>query len=83
MNKQLTDVQKSEIKEGNNLTSATLTVFKKYHLENKEAECLIMDRVLMLTSENIHINNFMFEPLVDISILHLKQLYVEVKNLAN
>lgn len=47
MNKQLTDVQKSEIKEGNNLTSATLTVFKKYHLENKEAECLIMDRVLM------------------------------------
>ena len=38
-----------------------------------------MDRVLMLTSENIHINNFMFEPLVDISILHLKQLYMDIK----
>ncbi len=26
-----------------------------------------MKRVVMLTSENIHVNNFMFEPLVDIS----------------
>lgn len=40
-----------------------------------------MGKVLMLTSENIHFNNFMFEPLVDISILHLKQLYGEIKGL--
>lgn len=83
MNGQLTEAQKQEIKERGNLTSATLTVFKKYHIADKEAECLILDRVLMLTSENIHINNFMFEPLVDISILHLKQLYNEVKKLAH
>ena len=81
MNRQLTDAQKLEIQDGNNLTSSTLTVFKKYHSEDREKECLMMDRVLMLTSENIHINNFMFEPLVDISILHLKQLYEDVKNL--
>lgn len=79
MNSQLTDAQKLEIQDGSNLTSSTLTVFKKYHSEDKEAECLVMDRVLMLTSENIHINNFMFEPLVDISILHLKRLYEKVK----
>lgn len=83
MNSQLTDAQKQEIEAGNNLTSSTLTVFKKYHIMDKEAECLVMDRVLMLTSENIHINNFMFEPLVDISILHLKQLYNEVKALSD
>lgn len=79
MNIQLTDEEKLEIEEGNNLTSSTLTVFKKYHSIDKEDECLVMDRVLMLTSENIHINNFMFEPLVDISILHLKQLYMDIK----
>ena len=82
MDAHLTEEQKQEIKEGNNRTSSTLTVFKKYHWADKETACLVMDRVLMLTSENIHINNFMFEPLVDISILHLKKLYGDVKELA-
>ena len=77
----LTEAQMQEVKEGSNLTSETLTVFKKYHAVDKENECLVMNRVLMLTSENIHMNNFMFEPLVDISIHHLKQLYTEVKAL--
>lgn len=83
MRSQLTEAQKAEVADGTNRTSETLTVFKKYHSEDKEMECLVMDRVLMLTSENIHINNFMFEPLVDISILHLKQLYKEVKALVS
>lgn len=81
MRSQLTEAQQQEVEEGNNLTSGTLNVFKKYHAADKEAECLVMNRVLMLTSENIHVNNFMFEPLVDISIHHLKQLYSEVKAL--
>lgn len=79
MRSQLTEAQQQEVVEGNNLTSGTLNVFKKYHLDDKEKECLLMNRVLMLTSENIHVNNFMFEPLVDISIWHLRQLYEEVK----
>lgn len=83
MRSQLTEAQKAEVSDGTNRTSETLTVFKKYHSEDKERACLVMDRVLMLTSENIHINNFMFEPLVDISILHLKQLYKEVKALVS
>jgi len=44
-----------------------------------EDKCRILNRVLMLTSENIHLNNFMFEPLVDISILYLKKLYNQCK----
>lgn len=64
-----------------NRTGELLRLMKRFHANDKEKEILLMDKVLMLTSENIHINNFMFEPLVDISILHLKQLYTKVKAL--
>lgn len=29
----------------------------------------------MLTAENIHLNSFMYEPQIDVSILQLKKLY--------
>ena len=77
----LTAEQIAEIKPNRNRTAELLNVFRKYHSPDKEKEILLMNKVLMLTSENIHFNNFMFEPLVDISILHLKQLYNEVKAL--
>lgn len=38
----------------------------------------ILTKVLMMTSENIHLNNFMFEPIIDLSLGHLKDLYDEV-----
>ena len=47
----------------------------------KTEESLILDRVTMMTSENIHLNNFMFEPIIDMSSEHLKRLYKEVKSL--
>lgn len=77
----LDEAQLSEIKPNRNRTGELLRVMKKYHLSDMEDQCLEMNKVLMLTSENIHFNNFMFEPLVDISILHLKDLYYEVKAL--
>ncbi len=77
----LDEAQLSEIKPNRNRTGELLRVMKKYHLSDMEEQCLEMNKVLMLTSENIHFNNFMFEPLVDISILHLKDLYNEVKAL--
>lgn len=77
----LTAEQVAEIRPNRNRTAELLNVMKKYHAVDMEDECLLMNKVLMLTSENIHFNNFMFEPLVDISILHLKQLYNEVKGL--
>lgn len=77
----LTAEQVAEIRPGWNQTAELLTILKKYHWTDMEKECLLMNKVLMLTSENIHFNNFMFEPLVDISILHLKDLYNEVKAL--
>lgn len=81
MKRVLTAEQVAEIRPGWCQTSELLTVLKKYHWVDMEKQCLLMNKVLMLTSENIHMNNFMFEPLVDISILHLKQLYNEVKAL--
>jgi len=39
----------------------------------------VLDRVNLITPENIHLNSFMFEPILDLSIDHLKQLYTEVK----
>jgi hypothetical protein len=40
-----------------------------------------LDRVLLMTPENIHLNSFMYEPLVDMNEDRLKRLYQEVKAL--
>lgn len=58
-------------------------LFKKYKetFPMKVHENVILRKVLMLTSENIHINNFMFEPIIDISLEELKSLYRETKRL--
>lgn len=41
-----------------------------------------LDKVNLMTAENIHLNSFMYEPLLDMSDSHLKSLYLEIKNLA-
>ena len=38
-----------------------------------------MDQVAIMTPENIHLNSFMYEPLLDISDNHLKVLYNDMK----
>lgn len=37
-----------------------------------------MECVLIITSEDIHINSFMYEPIVDISLKELRALYSQV-----
>jgi energy-coupling factor transporter ATP-binding protein EcfA2 len=37
-------------------------------------------QVSLMTPENIHINSFMFEPILDMSILSLKKLYLKFKD---
>ena len=34
-----------------------------------------------MTPENIHLNSFMYEPILDISEFHLKHLYKEIQQL--
>jgi flagellar motor switch protein FliG len=40
-----------------------------------------LDEVNLITPENIHINSFMFEPIIDLSIDHLVRLYNDLENL--
>ena len=52
----------------------------KAQFEN-DAAVSVMNRVVLMTPENIHLNSFMYEPLVDMSDDHLKKIFSEVKEL--
>jgi hypothetical protein len=41
----------------------------------------IIEKVLLMTPENIHLNSFMYEPILDMSDGHLRKLYDAVKSL--
>ena len=41
----------------------------------------VIKRVVLMTPENIHINSFMYEPILDMSDEHLNRLYGEVQTL--
>ena len=41
----------------------------------------IIEKVNMMTPEHIHINSFMFEPLIDVSVNHLIELYNDCRNI--
>lgn len=43
----------------------------------------IIDEVNVMTPEVIHLNSFMYEPLIDMSLHHLKKLYGKCKSLHN
>lgn len=53
---------------------------KKYKeaFKNEYQSISTLNKVLLMSSENIHINSFMFEPLIDMSIRSLIDLYGEV-----
>ena len=41
----------------------------------------VLDRVALMTPENIHLNSFMYEPLIDMSDDHLRKLYQSASDL--
>lgn len=43
----------------------------------------VLESVNIMTPENIHLNSFMYEPILDMDIIELKNLYNKVKNLFN
>ena len=61
----------------------TQELYKLCKAENFNVETLkLLNRVNLMTPEHIHINSFMFEPLVDMSMNHLVDLYSELSNIA-
>jgi len=61
-------------------TNQTQKLFSKYRelFGGDAGSLLILERVLLMTPENIHLNSFMYEPIVDMSDDHLRRLYREV-----
>jgi hypothetical protein len=53
----------------------------KEKFATEKATIAILDQVALMTPENIHVNSFMYEPIIDMSDDHLKKLYERVKAL--
>lgn len=49
---------------------------------NEAAALRALDRVELMTPENIHVNAFMYEPIIDMGESQLRKLYAQVKALA-
>ncbi|API74099.1 hypothetical protein AC251_05725 [Ralstonia pseudosolanacearum] len=64
-----------------NQTIKLLQEYKRLGLGSVE-DILVLEQVNLMTPENIHLNSFMYEPILDLGIAHLKALYSEVKSLA-
>lgn len=63
-----------------NQTEKLRKEFRKRNLGTAEIQ-EVLERVSLMTSENIHVNAFMYEPIIDISDAALRQLYSQVKEL--
>lgn len=58
----------------------TPALLKRYRADfsGDVANIAVIQRVLLMTPENIHLNSFMYEPILDMSDQHLRRLHAEV-----
>lgn len=80
----LSKIDDAQFKTDLNLSkNQTWLLVKKYsEMFNNEKEVLkIINRVSLITPENIHINSFMYEPILDMGDIELKKLYADVKQI--
>jgi hypothetical protein len=63
-----------------NQTTALMRLYKNKY-PDKTDEIKLMEQVNLMTAENIHINAFMYEPILDLSDNYLKGLFDKVINL--
>jgi hypothetical protein len=63
--------------------SQTINLLKRYKADFalEKDKIRVLERVNLMTPENIHLNSFMYEPILDLSAHHLKKLYSAVKGL--
>lgn len=62
-----------------NQTANLISKYKELYEEEEENNLKICGRVSVLTPETIHVNSFMIEPLIDISVEEFKELYNELE----
>lgn len=68
----------------NSITSCqTFKLFKRYSNEyHMELDSIaILEQVNLMTPENIHLNSFMYEPILDMGAIHLYELHNKVTQL--
>lgn len=63
---------------GSNQTIKLLIKYKS-DFPQEQNSIALMEQVNLMTPENINLNSFMYEPILDMSPEHLKQLYAAVK----
>jgi hypothetical protein len=63
-----------------NQTVELLKEYKRASL-GSENEIEKLEQVNLITPENIHLNSFMYEPILDMGSAHLRSLYKDVKAL--
>lgn len=63
-----------------NQSQALLSEFTKRFAPEAE-NIQVLHRVVLMTPENIHLNSFMYEPILDMSDEHLRKLYRDVSSL--
>ncbi|WP_188779914.1 phage infection protein [Marmoricola endophyticus] len=63
-----------------NQTQILFQAFKSRGIGTSEA-VETLDGVVLMTPENIHVNSFMYEPIIDMSDAALRDIYTQVKNL--
>ena len=65
----------------NGITSnQTITLIKRFKddFPGERENIQLLDQVNLMTPENIHLNSFMYEPILDLSAHHLKKLFSRV-----
>lgn len=65
-----------------NQTSKLLKRFQQLHPADQPS-LVILHKVVLMTPENIHLNSFMYEPILDMSDNHLRKLFTESRSLLN
>ncbi|MGP9797456.1 hypothetical protein ACT3UJ_08865 [Halomonas sp. 86] len=64
-------------------SNQTRALFDKYvEIFHDQTDIIrLLDQVNLMTPENIHLNSFMYEPILDMSALQLYNLYISIQNL--
>ena len=63
-----------------NATNQLVEKYKEIFSDNQD-NIKLFDQVNLMTPENIHLNSFMYEPILDMSNHHLKELFKKVNGL--
>lgn len=63
----------------------TIKLIERFTLDfpTERSNIQLIEQVNLMTPENIHLNAFMYEPIIDLSVTHLKKLYRDIRALQN